>query len=304
MTKSDKKSSSNRGNSQSKATAKSSSRKKPASRATKKKKQTRLQLIRRQFHYLPAWVVLGVIVVLFFSSNQGTEVPGVIENELNQSVSVRDEADNTTITAVNDADDNPNSYAGTHNASAPLAPFFADTVMYWEPKINEWALQNNLNPNIVAILMQIESCGHPYAGSGFANGLFQVTPTNFNSIINNNLPTAIGFLEQGSNQLDPDINAASGLYVFAVDCLLFASDDVSAAFACYNGGPTAVNPNNRFQETLFYVEWADGLWADASNGRSTSETMERWFAADNAGGRICEQADRALELLDPLGRNG
>ncbi len=275
--------------SSSKSGGKKQAAKKSASKkSTKGKGKTTPEMswLRRQLHYLPAWLMLAFIVMLFVGSNLGITVPG-FDTERGSEIS--------TITG------NPQTtYAGTHNTAAPLTPFYSESVLYWEPKIYQWAEENELNPNIVAILMQIESCGHPYAGSGFANGLFQVTPANFNSLVNNQFQTSIGVLEPGTNQLNPDYNAAAGLYIFSIDCLLFAGDDLEAAFACYNGGPNAVNPNNRFQETIDYVVWSMGIWGEASRGAATSATLNRWL--NSGGSMLCDSAEAALERLDPLNR--
>lgn len=264
---------------------KPTSKKRTSSKAATRTR-TEMSWLRRQLHYLPAWLMLLFILVLFVGSNLGVDLPGFETDDSSSDA----ETSRTTNT----------SYGGTHNTAAPLAGFYTDSVLYWEPKIYQWAEDNNLNPNIVAILMQIESCGHPYAGSGFANGLFQVTPANFNSLVNNQFQTSVGVLESGTNQLNPDYNAAAGLYIFAIDCLLFAGDDLEAAFACYNGGPGAVNPNNRFQETIDYVVWSMGMWAEATSGRNTSTTLDRWL--NSGGSLLCESADAALEQLDPLNR--
>lgn len=233
--------------------------------------------------------MLIFIILLFVGDTLGITVPGLASTNSNEAASVSSSSRSTTA-----------SFGGTHNTAAPLAGFYSESVQYWEPKIYQWADENDLNPNIVAILMQIESCGHPYIGSGFANGLFQVTPDNFNSLVNNRFQTSIGLLEAGTNQLNPDFNAAAGLYIFSIDCLLFANDDLEAAFACYNGGPRAVNPDQRFQETQDYVVWSMGMWNEATQGNNTSNTLNRWL--NSGGSLLCDAADGALEQLDPLNR--
>ena len=40
-----------------------------------------------------------------------------------------------------------------------IAPFFEESVRYWEADIVRWGERHNLDPNIVATVMQIESCG-------------------------------------------------------------------------------------------------------------------------------------------------
>ncbi|MBI1856315.1 MAG: transglycosylase SLT domain-containing protein [Chloroflexi bacterium] len=51
---------------------------------------------------------------------------------------------------------------------------------YWAAAISRWANASNLDPNLVAVVMQIESCGNPSArSSAGAMGLFQVMPFHF-----------------------------------------------------------------------------------------------------------------------------
>ena len=97
------------------------------------------------------------------------------------------------------------THGGINNPDAELARLFTREVLYWEDDINRWAKQFNLNPNLVATIMQIESCGDPLAlspGVG-AQGLFQVMPLHFSD---------------GENQFDLDTNARAGLNHLS-DCL-------------------------------------------------------------------------------------
>ena len=78
-----------------------------------------------------------------------------------------------------------------------IASLFTPEVQYWEPKILSWSKDLNLDPNLVATVMQIESCGDPKATSSVgAMGLFQVMPYHFSS---------------GENPYKPNINARRGL---------------------------------------------------------------------------------------------
>src|SRR5690606_6122711 len=44
-------------------------------------------------------------------------------------------------------------------ASGGLTPLFTPQVMRWEAHILRWAAEHGLDPNLVATVMQIESCG-------------------------------------------------------------------------------------------------------------------------------------------------
>ncbi|MCA9980213.1 MAG: transglycosylase SLT domain-containing protein, partial [Anaerolineales bacterium] len=106
-------------------------------------------------------------------------------------------------------------------ASGQLSPIFAPEVLFWAPKIVEWANQWNLDPNLVATVMQIESCGDPQAiSSAGARGLFQVMPFHFTD---------------GEDMFDPDTNAYRGMKYLELGMQQHGGD-ANLAMAGYNGG--------------------------------------------------------------------
>lgn len=162
-----------------------------------------------------------------------------------------------------------------------IAPLFTPQVSHWDKDIRRWAAQYELDPNLLATVMQIESCGHPtvnsYAG---AQGLFQVMPFHFTS---------------DENMLDPDTNAMRGA-AFLNDCLGWSGGDVGLALACYNGGPGVIQTNSALwdQQVKDYYAWGTGIYADAINDSPRSETLTRWL---NAGGvNLCNLASGAIGL--------
>ncbi len=65
-----------------------------------------------------------------------------------------------------------------------ISPVFSPQVQHWAPQIVAWSAQYGLDPDIVATIMQIESCGDPQAGSSacpstspLANQCSTLTPT-------------------------------------------------------------------------------------------------------------------------------
>lgn len=175
-------------------------------------------------------------------------------------------------------------HGGVTVGTAQLAPLFTDEVLYWQDDIVRWGEQRNLNPNLIATIMQIESCGDPYVSSNAgAQGLFQVMPFHF---------------ENGENQLNPEENAMAGLD-HLVDCLQWSDYDVGVSFACYNGGPSVIGrPQSQwFQESRDYFVWGGGIYTDASNGQSESDTLAQWLAA--GGSRLCAQAQNTLAQFNP-----
>ncbi len=268
----------------------SSSRKKSTSKSSSARQRQHQSEAwwKRAIRYIPAWVGLIFIIVLFVYDSFGDALP--FAEEVRHDVLGREVQSSST--------DNSDLYGGIYNTEAPLSRFFAESVLYWEPKIYEWAQENELNPNLVATVMQIESCGHPYAESiATAQGLFQVMPSNF---------------QVGDNQLNPDQNAETGLQIMR-DCLRWTTDlnldqiaesepDVGLALVCYNGGPSLIYLDQRewYPESQNYYIWGTGIWNDAAKGATSSPTLDAWM---NSGGQLlCQQAIEALKMLDPLGR--
>ncbi len=162
-----------------------------------------------------------------------------------------------------------------------IADLFTPEVHYWESEIVEWANLHEVDPNAVATIMQIESCGDPQAVSiAGAQGLFQVMPFHFSS---------------NENMQDPDTNARRGLD-FLNEQLRYTGGDIFLSFAGYNGGYAASGGSyeNWANETQRYYQWAKGIYTDANAGASSSETLDAWM---DAGGRPgCERAASRLGL--------
>ncbi len=156
-----------------------------------------------------------------------------------------------------------------------LAPIFTAEVKRWESRIASWSKAENLDPDIAAVIMQIESCGDPKAISGAgAAGLFQVMPFHFAA---------------GEDALDPVINARRGLAYFS-ERLEQTQGNIGLAFAGYNGGHVAAATgwDSWVRETQDYYIWATGIYNDAKSGLTTSPTLEKWLQA--GGASLCRQA--------------
>ena len=156
-----------------------------------------------------------------------------------------------------------------------LAPFFAPAVRHWSDEINHWATQHDVDPHLLATVMQIESCGHPKVVSNAgARGLFQVMPFHFAA---------------GEDMLDPETNAKRGAS-FLLTCSGASDGVVGLTLACYNGGQSVINkPRERWSsETQKYFRWGVGIYSDAIAGAAKSDTFDQWIAA--GGGRLCASA--------------
>ena len=162
-----------------------------------------------------------------------------------------------------------------------IAALFTPEVRYWSYKIIPWSKQFGLDPNLVATVLQIESCGHPKAtSSAGAMGLFQVMPFHFNT---------------DDDPYKPNINARRGL-AYLRQAFDSGNGDIRLAFAGYNGGIYgATRPEASWPaETLRYVYWGVGIYSDAAQNKSHSSRLEEWLAA--GGSSLCDAASSNLGI--------
>ncbi len=122
-----------------------------------------------------------------------------------------------------------------------------------------------MDPNLVATVMQIESCGDPQArSSAGAMGLFQVMPYHFAA---------------GDNPYDPDTNAARGMD-YLKRSLAAANGNVRLALAGYNGGIGVINKAEYdwSSQTQNYAYQRQLIYSEASSGKSTSPLLQKGTA--------------------------
>ncbi len=162
-----------------------------------------------------------------------------------------------------------------------LSRVFTTEVQFWASAIQQWSVEFSLDPNLIAVVMQIESCGHPEIQSpAGAKGLFQVMPFHF---------------REGENALDPSVNALRGLS-YLTRSLEISSGNHALALAGYNGGHSVIQwePGQWSDETSRYVYWGTGILEDISAGLSQSPRLLEWLS--NGGENLCNQAAGALDL--------
>jgi soluble lytic murein transglycosylase-like protein len=167
------------------------------------------------------------------------------------------------------------------NSTSGLAPFFRPEVQYWAHPIIEWSSASSLDPNLVAVIMQIESCGDPRARSqAGAMGLFQVMPYHFYVT---------------DDPYDPDVNAARGL-AYLARSLEAAHGDARLALAGYNGGIGVIARAEWIwsAETKRYVYYAAPIYEDARQGAAVSSMLDEWYK--EYGVSLCKQAGERLGL--------
>jgi soluble lytic murein transglycosylase-like protein len=170
--------------------------------------------------------------------------------------------------------------------SAPpseISAVFTPEVQHWADDIARWASRAGLDPNLLAAVMQIESCGDPRATSrAGAIGLFQVMPFHFAVT---DLPYA------------PETNAARATDYLS-RALSAAEGNPPLALAGYNGGLSVIGRAEWAwpAETVRYVYWGTGIYDDARRGAGASPRLDEWLAAGGSG--LCRQARGHLHLTD------
>lgn len=171
--------------------------------------------------------------------------------------------------------------AASTNSETALAPLFTSEVQYWAGYISAWAAEAGLDPNLVATVMQIESCGDPRALSGAgATGLFQVMPYHF---------------EDGENPYIPATNALRSVD-YLKKSLGAAQGNPRLAFAGYNGGISVISRGEASwaTETVRYAYWGSGIYEDARHGASESARLDEWL--NHGGASLCAQAHEHLGI--------
>ena len=171
--------------------------------------------------------------------------------------------------------------AHTRNPLLPVSPIFTPEVQYWSARIQVWAVAAGLDPNLVATVMQIESCGDPSAQSrAGAMGLFQVMPYHFTA---------------GEDPYEPENNALRGLD-YLRRSLEAANGDPRLALAGYNGGIGVIGQSEYkwTAETQRYAARGSGIYQDAASGKTESPYLQEWLTA--SGVYLCRQAHERLGI--------
>lgn len=174
-----------------------------------------------------------------------------------------------------------NTFASAQTAHPGLSSIFTPSVHHWGRQILSWSAEFNIDPNLAATVMQIESCGDPRAlSSAGAKGLFQVMPFHFHSL---------------EDPYDPDTNARRGL-AYLAGALDRAGGNARLALAGYNGGVGLIGRAEWTwpAETKRYVKFGAPIYEDARAGLTTSDDLDEWYVS--FGASLCRQASQRLGL--------
>ena len=164
------------------------------------------------------------------------------------------------------------------------ANWIPGTVKHWSAPIDAMAKKYDVDPNLVAIIMTMESGGQASAKSpDDAIGLMQVTPPTAKDIASKYLKKP----ETNYNLADPNTNIEFGVAYLAYLRNYFGSakqgpdwnSTVELVAAGYNGGPGAaasLRDGNGLQDsqTVVYSRDAFNMWRERR--ASDSPTFDRW----------------------------
>ena len=169
------------------------------------------------------------------------------------------------------------SPVGVNASEVPLSNVFTPEVQYWATLIRAWAVLYQVDPNLIATLIQIESCGDSQVSSpAGAQGLFQVMPFHF---------------VDGEDMLDVQTNARRGMD-YLLGGLDLSDGHAGLALAGYNGGHGIIHRGWAAwtQETQRYYYWGARIYAEAVSGMGVSPTLQEWLSS--GGANLCTLASQ------------
>lgn len=162
-------------------------------------------------------------------------------------------------------------------------PWVPDTVKQWQQPITEMAQKYNVDADLLAIIITVESGGYPKADSGQAQGLMQITPPTASDIASKYLKKPVA----SYNIWDPQTNIEFGAaYVAHLRDVFGASSQgpswnttVELIGAGYNGGPGAASSLEkgtglRDMQTVSYSRDVYNMWRERH--APCSPTFDRW----------------------------
>ena len=180
------------------------------------------------------------------------------------------------------------------------AKWIPPTVKHWEPTIDAMAKKYDIDPNLVAIIMTMESGGDPKAKSeAGAVGLMQVTPLTAQDIAARRLKTPV----KKYDLTNPTTNIEFGVAYLAYVRNLFGTaqqgpdwtSTVELIGAGYNGGPGAAENLEAGKgledtQTVVYSRDAFNMWRERHS--SDSPTFDRW--GERGGTTLLQNAQASL----------
>lgn len=177
-----------------------------------------------------------------------------------------------------------------------------ETVTRWRPAIEKYATKYHVDPNLIAIIMTVESGGDPHASSGVAKGLMQVTDPTAGDIAHRILKEKRATYDL--YEPDTSIEFGAAYIRYLTDQLGDVSqgpswdETVILVSAGYNGGLAASRAYRLHgwqgladydTQTLNYARYVHVMWAERHDPLSFS--YRYWHDAAN-GSHLIEQASK------------
>jgi len=177
------------------------------------------------------------------------------------------------------------------------SPWVPASVKHWQTPIDAMAKKYNIDPNLVAIIMTMESGGYAQANSGSAEGLMQITPDTAKTI-------ASRFLKKPTNSYnlwDPNTNIEFGVAYLAHLRNVFGDSSQSPSWvtveliaAGYNGGPGSADRLEKGEgltntQAVVYSRDAFNMWRERH--ANDSPTFDRW--KERGGTTLLDKASGA-----------
>jgi soluble lytic murein transglycosylase-like protein len=191
-----------------------------------------------------------------------------------------------------------------HNRQVPIpyqpkgitAKWIPDSVLAWQEIIKDMGKKYNVDPNLIAIIVTLESGGYSKAESeAGAKGLMQVTGPTAGDIAKKFLKEP----RQNYDLMDPRTNIEFGTAYLAYLRDEFGTakqgpewtSTVELVAAAYNGGPGTANALEkggglRDTQPVIYSRDAFNMWRERHAEKSP--TFERWI--ERGGSRLLEAA--------------
>ena len=157
------------------------------------------------------------------------------------------------------------------------------SVTRWHTNIDAEAKKYNIDANLVAAIMTLESGGYSKADSGQAVGLMQITPVTASDIAAKHLKDSVTNYDLSNPKTSIEFGTAYLAYLRDTFCDHGTGPDwacVELIAAGYNGGPGAANRVYKGEgltdtETVVYARDAFNMYREGAASKGV--TYERWL---------------------------
>lgn len=156
-----------------------------------------------------------------------------------------------------------------------VVAWLPDTVKRWKPQIEKYAKLYEVDPNLLAIMMTIESGGDPNAESGVAKGLMQVTDPTAGDIAKRYLHTPVATYDLKNPETSIEFGAAYVHYLIRqlgnAGQAPSWDETVTLVASGYNGGLKAAHAyemqkwnglENYDHQTFSYARYVRVMWQE------------------------------------------